>query len=649
MTQILPRTALILLATSAIGACTTSGTTPNFPINTPPVSAPPPAAPAPAVTAPKDEAPTAPRPTEAVESRPLDAPTATAPVVAESAPLETPPPRPEPEPEPQRAAPAPPRYETVSKRTVTGKVVAAAGEPVVYTVKSGDNLDRISKRLGLTVEELKKLNKLKTNRIDPGDTLKGPADEAKAYVVGQGDTLSSIGRRFGVTVEQLRAENKLARNAALRNGQKIRLPDGYKDRGPITTTTQVLVSGSEAALVRTPEPVAPRRPTARPAPVVAQPADEPEPEPVEEAAPATVTTYRTVTTRTVTGRVIEVAGPPVTYTVKSGDNLSSVARKLDTTVDDLMKDNKLKSSRLDVGDKLKGPAGTSKAYVTNSGDTLAAIAQRFRVTPKALAAENDLKVGATIRAGRRLTLPDGYRDRGALTTTTRVPVETAVRPSQTRPEPATLAPEPRPVAPAWTPPPLPPRTAPVPTPTPTPMAPPAATSTAPGYLPPEPAFRPAPIQRDTAPPATSGVLAAGDMAIANLGQGRFVWPMQGDIISDFGPKSVGQRNDGLNLRAQVGMPVRAAASGDVVYAGDQVPGFGNLVLIKHADGWVTAYGHLSRVDVKMQQKVAQGQTIGQAGATGAVTEPQLHFEVRFAPNPTERARPVDPKLVLPSR
>lgn len=77
-----------------------------------------------------------------------------------------------------------------------------------------------------------------------------------------------------------------------------------------------------------------------------------------------------------------------------------------------------------------------------------------------------------------------------------------------------------------------------------------------------------------------------------------------------------------------------------------MPGFGNLVLIKHADGWVTAYGHLARVDVKMQQKVVQGQQIGQAGTSGGVSEPQLHFEVRYASAPSERARPIDPKLVL---
>ena len=143
---------------------------------------------------------------------------------------------------------------------------------------------------------------------------------------------------------------------------------------------------------------------------------------------------------------------------------------------------------------------------------------------------------------------------------------------------------------------------------------------------------------------TTGPLS--EQQISALGRGRFNWPLRGDIISDFGPKGTGQRNDGLNIRARAGEPVRSAAGGDVVYAGDQVPGFGNLVLVKHADGWVTAYGHLARVDVKMQQKVTQGQQLGQAGASGGVSEPQLHFEVRFAPSPADRARPIDPRLVL---
>jgi murein DD-endopeptidase MepM/ murein hydrolase activator NlpD len=103
----------------------------------------------------------------------------------------------------------------------------------------------------------------------------------------------------------------------------------------------------------------------------------------------------------------------------------------------------------------------------------------------------------------------------------------------------------------------------------------------------------------------------------------------------------------MDIKAPQGEAVRAAAAGDVVYAGDQVPGFGNLVLVKHADGWVTAYAHLDKVSVKMRDTVEQGQQIGQVGESGGVTEPQLHFEIRYAPTPLEKARPIDPALVLP--
>ena len=154
------------------------------------------------------------------------------------------------------------------------------------------------------------------------------------------------------------------------------------------------------------------------------------------------------------------------------------------------------------------------------------------------------------------------------------------------------------------------------------------------------------------PPATSTpMIATGlpptDNEVATAGRGRFIWPVRGDVASPFGPKGGGQRNDGLNIRAASGSQVQAAAAGEVVYAGDQVPGFGNLVLVKHDGGWVTAYAHLSRLDVKMRDRVMQGQTLGQVGSTGGVAEPQLHFEVRYAPSPKDKARPVDPVLVLP--
>jgi murein DD-endopeptidase MepM/ murein hydrolase activator NlpD len=142
-------------------------------------------------------------------------------------------------------------------------------------------------------------------------------------------------------------------------------------------------------------------------------------------------------------------------------------------------------------------------------------------------------------------------------------------------------------------------------------------------------------------PPQSAAPAFSDSQVTQMAAGRFKWPLTGTILSDFGPKAGGQRNDGLDIQANAGDAVRAAADGDIVYAGDQVPGFGNLVLIKHADGWATAYGHLGRIDVKNQQKVTQGQQIGQAGQTGGVSEPQLHFEVRYG------SKAVDPKLALP--
>ncbi len=137
-------------------------------------------------------------------------------------------------------------------------------------------------------------------------------------------------------------------------------------------------------------------------------------------------------------------------------------------------------------------------------------------------------------------------------------------------------------------------------------------------------------------------------AVAGLGRGRFVWPVRGAILSRFGAKGLGQRNDGVDIAAGPGDPVHAAAAGEVVYAGDHIPGYGNLVLVKHPGGWVTAYAHLSHIDVKMRESVAQGEPVGEAGQTGAVDRPQVHFEIRYAAGPAEKARPVDPVTLLPA-
>jgi len=120
----------------------------------------------------------------------------------------------------------------------------------------------------------------------------------------------------------------------------------------------------------------------------------------------------------------------------------------------------------------------------------------------------------------------------------------------------------------------------------------------------------------------------------------FGWPVRGTVISVFGPKGKGLDNDGLNIAAPKGAPVKASASGVVAYAGNEMKGFGNLVLIRHEGGWVTAYAHLDRVVVARDSPVAKGDMIGTVGTTGGVGSPQLHFEAR------QDGKPVDPELVL---
>ena len=116
----------------------------------------------------------------------------------------------------------------------------------------------------------------------------------------------------------------------------------------------------------------------------------------------------------------------------------------------------------------------------------------------------------------------------------------------------------------------------------------------------------------------------------------------------FGPTANGQRNDSVNILANIGEPVpHGRRRGGL--AGDQVPSFGNLVLVKHQGGWVTAYAHMSRILVKNRDQVVQGQQVGAIGQTGSVDRPQLHFEIRYAPSPKDKAVPIDPMLLLPGR
>jgi murein DD-endopeptidase MepM/ murein hydrolase activator NlpD len=120
------------------------------------------------------------------------------------------------------------------------------------------------------------------------------------------------------------------------------------------------------------------------------------------------------------------------------------------------------------------------------------------------------------------------------------------------------------------------------------------------------------------------------------------WPVEGRVIlSRFGPKTGGRVNDGINIKTIRGAAVRAAASGEIIYVGDAIAGFGLMMLVRHPGGAVTAYAHLEDALAERGDRVERGQPIARAGASGSADEPQLHFQLRTG------RRTLDPLLYLP--
>jgi murein DD-endopeptidase MepM/ murein hydrolase activator NlpD len=335
------------------------------------------------------------------------------------------------------------------------------------------------------------------------------------------------------------------------------------------------------------------------------------------------------------GKVVNASRMFRDYEVQKGDHLVAIARDFDTPADVLIEVNHLKSpDSLRPGQHLKVPV--QKAYVVAAGDTITTVAKRFDLSPADLADLNNLPVKGRLRAGDKLALPTTFHDRG--------PIERprfAVAEGEA-PTPPARASRPRSVAAEEA------GGAYVPSATALEAgaryrAESGSAATAAASEPVTPSAR---APQTYVHPRAESAPSASEAQIAERGRGLFIWPVRGDVVTPFGSMGLNRRNDGVDLKAPQGTVVKAAAAGEVVYAGDQVPGFGNLVLVKHAGGWVTAYAHLDRASVQMRQMVAQGEELGQVGESGGVAEPELHFEIRYAAVPTDKARPVDPVLVL---
>jgi murein DD-endopeptidase MepM/ murein hydrolase activator NlpD len=271
-----------------------------------------------------------------------------------------------------------------------------------------------------------------------------------------------------------------------------------------------------------------------------------------------------------------------------------------------------------VAAPVRGPG----VHVVTSGETLMGIARKYSKKTADIARANGIAPMASVRIGQRLVIP-GMAPERPRTATAPTPAQPKLKPIAAAPAPA----QPKPVAAAR----------PAVTPAPAPVAAAPTQSAQPQ--------RTAAVERpEKARLATPAAEAAADVKAeqpsANAAASSFRWPVRGRVITGFGPKSNGQQNDGINLAVPEGTSVKAAEDGVVAYAGNELKGYGNLVLVRHSNGYVTAYAHASEIKVKRGDPVKRGQIIALAGQTGNVTSPQLHFEIR------KGSTPIDPTQLM---
>jgi len=341
---------------------------------------------------------------------------------------------------------------------------------------------------------------------------------------------------------------------------------------------------------------------------------------------------------------------PATVTVVSGDTVYSIARRYNLSVRDLIEVNRLDPPYLLIGGQVLRLPGSSD-YVVQRGDTLIGLARRFKVDFNSLAATNHKTPPYVLRVGEKLTLPSGTPPGDATAGRPPVVIASPNAPSTapTPPVAGPAAPPPR-FAAEELPPPAPPSSAPPltaapardaaasPAAAPSPAAPPPS----PPSAGPAPSNPPPPVPTPSAPPppaAAPAAAAATDETPPNRAGSGFLWPIKGEVVAEFGPlPGKGQHNDGINIAAARGTPVRATENGVVVYVGNELKGFGNLLLIKHADGWMSAYAHAEQLKVERGARVRRGQVIATVGSSGNASQPQLHFEIRRG---TEAVNPLD--------
>ena len=327
------------------------------------------------------------------------------------------------------------------------------------------------------------------------------------------------------------------------------------------------------------------------------------------------------TTATVPPRSVAAARPAspngTTIIVGTSDTLDGLAKRYNVSAAAILQANGYKGPRVlspgqqliipkqaavavaapalapPVSKPLAAAAGPSSVHIVNRGDTLMSIARRNNVPVGELAKANNLDQSARLSLGMKLTVPGSKS--------------------------AAVAPVAQPVAAAATA---------------QPVAPPAATKMAAAGGPPQ-AARLAQATTNVAEEKPVVEAASVKSSEATGALPTFRWPVRGKVITTYGAKTNGKSNDGINLAVPEGTPVKAAEDGVVAYSGNELKGYGNLVLVRHSNGYVTAYAHASELMVKRGDTIKRGQIIAKSGQSGEVGSPQLHFEIRKGSSPVD--------------
>ena len=303
--------------------------------------------------------------------------------------------------------------------------------------------------------------------------------------------------------------------------------------------------------------------------------------------------------------------PPTETRVMRGETLYAIAERTRSPLIGLIQVNELRAPfALAPGQVLKLPP--LKVHIVRRNESFSAIARRYNVDERSLALFNRFPRPVKLQPGQKVILPALVRDQLTGLEPQDLVALLASELEAGRPISGSVPGQLRP----------------------NPEAGPVAT-----IIPPAPPKRPvAEAPKTKTAPASPPQTTPGPMAASP----SFAWPVRGRLVETFGTKADLRVVDGIEIEAPAGTPFKAAASGQVAYVGNQLAGYGWLVLIRHSSDYMTAYAFANSVNVREGQNVTRGQVIGQVGQTGRARSPRLHFQVRHA------TKPVDPVPFLGS-